>query len=218
MKTDRRWLRQKLLAFANANGLKAAVRQFGCSHSTVRKWVRRHRPGKPSSLAERSRRPKHCPRQTPAGLEGLIVRLCRRSCDKKWIAAILAAARRPRDAGAPRKQERRRGGGASRAGSPRSFGASFSPRRLGPDRPGNPKESWADRVGGRSGRPRRRSRDKKWIAAILAAARSRRDAGAPGKQERRRGGWASRAGSPRSFGAAFSLRRLASPRRLRDGL
>ena len=153
MKTDRRWLRQKLLAFAKANGLKAAARQFGCFHNTVRKWVRRHRPGKPSSLAERSRCSKHCPRQTPAGLEGLIVRPRRRSRDKKWIAAILAAARRPRDAGAPGKQEYRRGGGVSRAGSPRSFGFAFLPRRLGPGRPGNPRESRAARVGGRSVRP-----------------------------------------------------------------
>jgi transposase-like protein len=59
-------LHQKLVAFA---------REFGCSRNTVRKWLRRHVPGKPSALAERSRRPKHCPHQTAAAQEGVIVRL-----------------------------------------------------------------------------------------------------------------------------------------------
>jgi len=75
MRTDRHWLHQKLVAFARANGLKAAAREFGCSRNTVRKWLRRHVPGQPSALAERSRRPKHCPHQTPSSLEGVIVRL-----------------------------------------------------------------------------------------------------------------------------------------------
>jgi len=61
MRTDRHWLHQKLVAFARAHGLKAAARQFGCSRNTARKWLRRHVPGKPSSLSELSRRPKHCP-------------------------------------------------------------------------------------------------------------------------------------------------------------
>ena len=75
MKTDRHWLHQKLVAFARANGLKAAAREFGCSRNTVRKWLRRHVPGKPSALKERSRRPHHCPHQTPSSLEGQIVKL-----------------------------------------------------------------------------------------------------------------------------------------------
>ena len=75
MRTDRHWLHQKLVAFARANGLKAAAREFGCSRNTVRKWLRRHVPGKPSALAELSRRPKHCPHQTSSALEGVIVRL-----------------------------------------------------------------------------------------------------------------------------------------------
>ena len=36
-------------------------------------------PGQPSALAERSRRPKHCPHQTPCGLEGQIVKLRRQT-------------------------------------------------------------------------------------------------------------------------------------------
>jgi len=37
--------------------------------------LRRYRPGKPSSLQERSRRPYHCPHQISRGLEGQIVKL-----------------------------------------------------------------------------------------------------------------------------------------------
>ena len=75
MKADRHWLHQKLVAHARQHGIKAASREFGCDRNTVRKWLRRRQPGKPSSLQELSRRPKHCPHQTPAGLEGQIVKL-----------------------------------------------------------------------------------------------------------------------------------------------
>jgi transposase len=75
MRTDRHWLHQKLVAFARHNGLKAAAREFGCSRNTVRKWLRRSDPGRPSSLQEKSRRPHRCPHQTPPGLEGQIVKL-----------------------------------------------------------------------------------------------------------------------------------------------
>ena len=79
MRTDRHWLHQKLVSFARAHGLKAAAREFGCSRNTVRKWLRRYQPGQPSSLSERSRRPRHCPSQIPAGLEGQIVKLRRQT-------------------------------------------------------------------------------------------------------------------------------------------
>src|SRR5262245_19409083 len=79
MCTYRHCLHQKLLAYARANGLKAAAREFGCSRNTVRKWLRQSVPGKPSSLQEHSRRPKHCPHQTPASLEGQIVKLRRQT-------------------------------------------------------------------------------------------------------------------------------------------
>jgi transposase len=79
MRTDRHWLHQKIVAFARTHGLKATAREFGCSRNTVRKWQRRYQPGKPSSLAERSRRPKHCPHQTSQALEGQIIRLRKRT-------------------------------------------------------------------------------------------------------------------------------------------
>ena len=53
MRTDRHFLHQKLVAFAQHHGLKAAAREFGCARNTVRKWIRRHQPGKPSALQEK---------------------------------------------------------------------------------------------------------------------------------------------------------------------
>ena len=75
MRTDRHWLHQKIVAFARSQGIKAAAREFGASRNTIRKWLRRYVPGKPSSLAEFSRAPKSCPHKTPAGLEGQVVKL-----------------------------------------------------------------------------------------------------------------------------------------------
>lgn len=79
MRTDRHWLHQKVVAYARDHGIKATTREFGCSRNTVRKWLRRAVPGKPSSLAEKSRAPKSCPHKTPTGLEGQIVKLRKRT-------------------------------------------------------------------------------------------------------------------------------------------
>jgi transposase len=79
MRTDRHWLHQKLVSFARLHGIKAAARDFGCSRNTVRKWLRRYQPGKPSSLQEMSRRPHHCPHQIAGGLEGQIIKLRRQT-------------------------------------------------------------------------------------------------------------------------------------------
>jgi transposase len=79
MKTDRHWLHQKLVTHARQHGVKDAARVFGCSRNTVRTWLRRYQPGKPSSLAERSRRPHRCPHQTQSSLEGAVVRLRRQT-------------------------------------------------------------------------------------------------------------------------------------------
>jgi transposase len=79
MRADRYLLRQRVVAYARTHGIKAAVRSLGCSRNTVRKWLRRYRPGHPSSLAEVSKRPHHCPHQTRPALEGQIVRLRRRT-------------------------------------------------------------------------------------------------------------------------------------------
>lgn len=44
-----------------------------CSRNTVRKWARRHRDN--LGLQGRSRRPHNCPRQTPTGVENLVVKV-----------------------------------------------------------------------------------------------------------------------------------------------
>lgn len=75
MRTDRHWLHQKIVAFAREHGIKPAMREFGASRNTIRKWLRRYLPGKPSSLAELSRAPKSCPHKTSAGREGQVVKL-----------------------------------------------------------------------------------------------------------------------------------------------
>jgi transposase len=79
MKADRYILRQELIRWAQQHGVKAAARHFSCSRNTVRKWVRRYEPRRPASLQEHSKRPQHCPHQTPPRLEGLILRRRRQS-------------------------------------------------------------------------------------------------------------------------------------------
>jgi transposase-like protein len=75
MKGERFILRQRLVAYARSHGLKAAMRAFGCSRNTVRKWIRRVKAGEPSSLQEQSRRPHHCPHRTPRAEERRVVQL-----------------------------------------------------------------------------------------------------------------------------------------------
>ncbi len=75
MKGERHVLRQRVVAHARAQGIKDAVRAFGCSRNTVRKWLRRHKPGKPSTLKEKSRRPNRCPHQTPKRIEKQVIKL-----------------------------------------------------------------------------------------------------------------------------------------------
>ena len=72
MKADRYVLRQKVVLLAREKGIKAAAREFGCSRNTVRKWIRRYKPGKTASLQEHSKRPHHCPNQTSAAAERLV--------------------------------------------------------------------------------------------------------------------------------------------------
>ncbi len=70
MKTDRYFLRQKLVTYARA---------FGCSRNTVRKWFRRYRPSTPHSLLSQSTHPHRCPHKVSHAVEGLVVRLRRQN-------------------------------------------------------------------------------------------------------------------------------------------
>ncbi len=75
MKAERHILRQRLLRHAREHGVKAAARAFGCARNTVRKWLRRYDPRRPSSLAELSKRPERCPHRTSRRIECLVLRL-----------------------------------------------------------------------------------------------------------------------------------------------
>lgn len=69
-------LRLQMVRFADANGLKAAARHFGCQVKTVRKWHRRWTAdGKArGSLQDRSRAPRTCPHKTSPSVESQILR------------------------------------------------------------------------------------------------------------------------------------------------
>lgn len=79
MKADRYILRQRVVTHAREHGIKATARAFGCSRNTIRKWLRRYKPGKPSSLNEESKRPHQCPHQTSAAVEAIVLRHRRES-------------------------------------------------------------------------------------------------------------------------------------------
>ena len=64
-----------MVTFALRNGIKPTIKAFCCSRNTVRKWIRRYKPGKPSTLNELSRRPHHCPHKTPVNIERRVVHL-----------------------------------------------------------------------------------------------------------------------------------------------
>jgi transposase-like protein len=74
-------LRFRVVQFACQHSIKAAVREFGCTRPTVRKWLRRYRAahGARASLLDQSRRPHHCPHQTPRPVEAAVLRARRRA-------------------------------------------------------------------------------------------------------------------------------------------
>ena len=56
------YLRFELVRYARTHGIKPATRQFSTTVKTVRKWLRRWRPGSLQGLEDQSRAPRH-PRQ-----------------------------------------------------------------------------------------------------------------------------------------------------------
>jgi transposase len=75
MSAKRHILRQAVIRHAQEHGIKAAMRAFGCSRNTVRKWLRRYEPRRPSSLVELSKRPHRCPHKTAAAMETRVMKL-----------------------------------------------------------------------------------------------------------------------------------------------
>jgi transposase len=69
--------------------------ELGVSRQCAHRWVRRFRDEGPAGLHDRSSRPHHCPRRTPASVEAAVVEL--RSSSRRgqqWIADELGVAAR----------------------------------------------------------------------------------------------------------------------------
>lgn len=60
--------------FEGAN-VRALCREFSVSPTTAYRWINRYQQGGLAALHDRSRRPRHAPRQTPPEVEALVVRL-----------------------------------------------------------------------------------------------------------------------------------------------
>jgi transposase len=69
--------RLRLVQYARQEGIKPAARAFATTVPTVRKWLRRFQQQGPSGLREQSRKPHHCPHQTPQALEEQVLVLRR---------------------------------------------------------------------------------------------------------------------------------------------
>ncbi len=80
---DPKILRLRIVQYADRHGIKPAARFFGCTVSTVRKWLRRF-DGTLSSLESQSRAPHRSPRKLPAATERKIVALKKRL--HRWSA------------------------------------------------------------------------------------------------------------------------------------
>jgi transposase-like protein len=102
-----------------------ACRHFGISRKTAYKWLHRATQERPRPLRDRSRRPHHCPNQTPEPIERAIVQL---HDDYAWgarkIHAYLCNHGRPVGSASAVHQVLRRAGCVAPAASP------SPPRRL----------------------------------------------------------------------------------------
>jgi len=62
---DSRFLRLRLVRFAQKHGIRSAAQAFSTRRKTVRKWLRRYEEGGYAALADRSRAPKNPVRKIP---------------------------------------------------------------------------------------------------------------------------------------------------------
>lgn len=74
---DRVSQRRELLALAAAGGVSVAelARRFGVSRKTIYKWQARLAASGQAGLLDRSRRPRHCPHQTPVAVQQQVLAL-----------------------------------------------------------------------------------------------------------------------------------------------
>ncbi len=72
---DKKQQRYQMVIYAREHGVKPAARLYATTPKTVRKWLLRFVNGGYQSLADRSRRPHHSPRQVPEDDQKHIVKL-----------------------------------------------------------------------------------------------------------------------------------------------
>ena len=66
-------IRQKIVRYAQINGIKPAMRHFGCSKNTVRYWLRRFNEYGVSGLEDKNKAPHSCPHKTSKEIEEKII-------------------------------------------------------------------------------------------------------------------------------------------------
>ncbi len=84
---DPRYLRLEVVRYAQAHGIKPAARAFHTTPKTVRKWLRRYKPGTFDGLQEQSRAPLHQPNAITAEQRQRVIDLKRRL--RSWGAQRL---------------------------------------------------------------------------------------------------------------------------------
>ena len=73
MSTEETRLRM-VMTYQQTHSISATAREWHCARQTVRRWVQRFAAEGAGGLADRSRRPRHCPRQTAPALEEAVRR------------------------------------------------------------------------------------------------------------------------------------------------
>lgn len=72
---DKKQLRYQMVQYALGQGIKPTARAFHTSPPVVRKWVNRFKSEGYSGLQDKTRRPHHCPNETPLYLKEQIIML-----------------------------------------------------------------------------------------------------------------------------------------------
>lgn len=67
-------VRLQMVRYALESGIKAAVRTYGASRNTVRKWLRRYRSSGTAGMKEKSRTPHNIPHKTKKDIEEEVLR------------------------------------------------------------------------------------------------------------------------------------------------
>ena len=61
------------------------AQRFGISRKTAYKWIDRYEEAGPTGLTDRSRRPQHCPHETPQAVVEAVLEGPRYSCPKRRL-------------------------------------------------------------------------------------------------------------------------------------